>query len=784
MEQVRAFRALITYVSIMTDKKITTDLQKDISEICGISVQTVQNFGGKRQIRFDEACKIANHLKELTVSCKKFNSIILYEMIKDFLESVESDRMITDSYMEHYKSLINTEKKKSDVPHPIQKTETAPPKVITNHFLDESRIVFKRKDTYKKIRNYLRNNRVIYLLGSDGSGKTPFMEWLMRNVQEDKHKLIPHFFFNGKDLEIGDVLSQIIYSFSSQNTGTLSLQEKEDLVSGYFRKSGNTLIIIDDVNEADTNSFNRFISFFSNVANYAILILTSNKKEKKKIKILEDHKLSYGCVKMPFTLEYNEWENLAMRVAESNNDVRYAIDIDRSLIKWIYEIKSKEPSTLQKILIHVSRRIHNGSDPFLIKKNYSQRDNTLIFDGLETEEVFCGLSENAQKVLVALSLFSYSPTIGEIYELTHIPALDEYDGGPADDSELSNAIEECNDYLLLNVQWNQEKQKNICAISFDMKEYINNRINSENNFFTSIVLSFAQYCISYTNDLYMCVENFELLKKLDPNELNDNLNVTIIKQVLQLCEKRQLWEVFYKLSLNTCYYFYHRGISGSGKNSIHYRRAMAGKKISRPDYEYEALLYFCNISCKTKESEGVQEAFDRLVELHNDHDIPIIMRSKYRYVKGLYYFSQNNFEEANVMFDSYLDMVGQDDILKILHNDKNFYYDYLTAKRWKSDCLCCLAENGYVSPDEYLEQIEDLAHEVETGSEKNLIVRAIVHSMLVRGRIYALIAEKQEELMETMKKLESYKMIVTADSYYHMQYKKIKNIIAERSENT
>ena len=77
MKQLIAFRVLVTYVSNVTSKKITTDLQKDISEICGISVQTVQNFGRSRQIRYDEACKIANHFKEITVSCKDSNSKIL-----------------------------------------------------------------------------------------------------------------------------------------------------------------------------------------------------------------------------------------------------------------------------------------------------------------------------------------------------------------------------------------------------------------------------------------------------------------------------------------------------------------------------------------------------------------------------------------------------------------------------------------------------------------------------------------------------------------------------------
>ena len=440
--------------------------------------------------------------------------------------------------------------------------------------------------------------------------------------------------------------------------------------------------------------------------------MTSNKKEREKIKILEHYSLSFGCVQMPFTLEYNEWENLAMSMAESNQDVRHAIDIDKSLIKWIYEIKSTEPSTLQKMLIHVSRRIQSGGDPTLIKMNYLKKDSTLIFDGRKTEEIFCGLSENAQKVLVTPSLFTYPLTIREIYELTHIPSLDEYDDGPADNSELNSTIEECKDYLLLNVQWNQEKQKNFCIIAFDMKEFINKKITSKDNFFNNIVLSWAQYCISQTQDLDMCFDNFDLLNKLDSNSSTDSLNITIIQKVLHLCEKRQLWEVFYKLSLNTRYYFYNRGISGSGKNSIHYRRALAAKKICKPECEYEALLYFCNICSKTKELEGIEEAFNRLEELHTNHNIPITMRCKYFYVKGLYYFSQNNFKEANVMFDTYLDMIVQDETFEILHNNKNVYYDYLTTKRWKSDCLCCLTENGAVSPNKYFDEIETLAQEV------------------------------------------------------------------------
>lgn len=64
------------------------------------------------------------------------------------------------------------------------------------------------------------------------------------------------------------------------------------------------------------------------------------------------------------------------------------------------------------------------------------------------------------------------------------------------------------------------------------------------------------------------------------------------------------------------------------------------------------------------------------------------------------------------MFDTYLDMIVQDETFEILHNNKNVYYDYLTTKRWKSDCLCCLTENGAVSPNKYFDEIETLAQEV------------------------------------------------------------------------
>ena len=769
MNQNKAYSILVHYICHITEMRKTI-LEEKIAPLLetSSSVQNISKKLGKNSLTIVDCQNIVSYLKSTALKSTDCNKRILYEMIKEFIESVTSDSDIVNALLKKHSDLVEKQ-----IPDPIAYSQR--PNVITNCSTND-RLGIKRAKVYSDVQKHETCGRdVIFLRGDEHCGKSAFLKWIINNPQINNRCFNARFMYSGTDFEISTILANILFCFTNENTGSSSLADMENKLKLCFRNHENILIIVDDIDDVDLESFNCFFSSFSRIKNnetfHVTFLLTCQHPVKDKIDILKKHNFDPTTIKMQSMVNETEWQDFVKQLTINEPNINDIIEEDKSLIPWIFEFSpTKELTVLQQVLYYFLKRKSAGATIASIKKVLSETEDRTLFDINETEKAFNSLSPDVQRILIAFSLVNFPTTISVIGKLTSIPRVYD-DGAPEENSRLDIAFDEIERQMLL-----MKREKNnqyYCTISYRMKEYLRKRITSSVSFCTDIISSFAQHCIQETKKLDMCYYDLDLLKTLDSDNSPEDINIDVINELLNLCEQCELWEEFYQLSRNTRYYYFNRHRSGCGFKSIHYRRSCAGRKMHSPQNEFEALLYFCNVCSKTKEYEYVDTAFERLSKLCCDETISNDLKCKYYYVLGLYCFSKDELFEAKQHFEDCIQMMDDYYRLDVMKKDRNLYYDYLTAKRWESDCLCRLAEKGKVSANEVIETIKLLLDEVENESQKIRFTRAVVHAKLIRGRIYKLIPEMQRDLESVIEQLREYESIITNDGYYITQYESI-----------
>lgn len=776
MTSLCAYNVLISYVCSLSDEKKTAiskgNIVDDLKDKLHCNKDTIKRKVEETRFTEDELLNIIIYFKETATSFESCNKVVLYELLKDFIESVVKNSNVVEGYMKEVCDLVSAHASSSGSLVKI-------PKIITNYHFN-NRLGIKREYVCSKIQKHELYD-VFILRGIRHSGKSAFLEWFINNPQINDRCFNVRFMYNGTDFETSAILADIISRFTDKDTGSSTLTEMEGDIKKYFGEYENVLIIVDDVDEVDMESLERFFESFSKIKNSTLcrvtFLLTCQTAVSNITSILQQKGFLSTVINMPQEINADEWNNFVNQLAMNEPKIKDIIEEDAVLVQWIFDAApEKELTVLQQILYYFLKRIKAGATINLIKiglKELIEADDRTLFDVSEAENIFNGMTKDAQTILIAFTLVDFSTTISVIYKLTHIHGLF-IDGAPLEDSALDHAIDEIQCQLLLHER-PQKNDDRYFTISYYMKEYLNRRITSLLNFGTEVVSAFADYCIETTKPLDMCFDNLELLNALDVENSPEDINIDVIKKLLSLCELHELWEKFYHLSRNTRYYFFKRRKSLSGRKSIHYRRAIAGKKMNDPQNEFEALLYFCNICSKTKEYDASDDALERLAKLYDDHETSISydLKCKYHYVLGLFRFSKDDFEGAKPNFQKCIEMMDECYHLTRIKKDKNLYYDYLTAKRWYCDCICRLAENGSAAACAVIDMMEQLLDEVEKGSQEINFVRAVTHAKLIRGRIYKLLPEKHDKLLAIIEQLHEYEMTINNDKYYQTQYDSI-----------
>lgn len=782
--QLTAFKQLVSFISNMKDMRISSEINPLIAQALEVSVKTVETIGKTRMLTSSEILVVVDVLIKIAedkTDESTFNTRVLYELVWDFLETVIDEKAFIGLILNKYRVF----QKNYDETRNIYIKKT-----YSNRSLDFENLYVKREAFYKKLLNKTDKNQVTFLIGPVNSGKISLVQYFVKKDRENENKFNSYFFFNGGNLELGLILSQMIFAFTGHNLSNYNLDAKKRKVLKYL-EAQNSLIVLEDFTRADDNSLKEFIEFFSNTDKLK-MIITGHQKERRISSMLNEYDLESDTINITTEFTREEWESFVDQLAENEKYVKTAIEIDPSLVEWCYNLRKKNIFLLGDIIRRISKEIASGSSPEAEKKRFMNTVYSAAGKNDAMEKLYKLLSDedkiNEKMLFVLVSLFQYPVTAKELKKLWK--RVEKAYGENMDDEPLESIIEKCRNKLLVESDIDKEKNEECFTVPNPLKMFIKSKLEDDDKLCMDIADIWIDYYIDETKDNLMNT-NEDNMKRYDEDSEDENMRISCILEVLEYCEKEQQWERYYNLCRNMKYYLLNRGICGIGENSYHYKRAIAAKRLNNYNKEYEALLYFCIVGSKMRDYTLVDEAFDRLQYI-NVH-VPTLdgrRKCKYNYVRGMYFMTKNEFVAARTFFDDYLmnaekllqeNLEGEPQYTKL--DIEHLKYDIVSVKRWKSDCLCYLAEADSMNAERYLAEAITLLDEAQPLSQEIGKQRGVAHCILIRARINFAAYGLNEITEKYIDELNDVRSDLNQDSYFNSKYKELmRNVAAFRKK--
>ena len=163
MDQKKAYNILIYYLCNVTNQSKTT-LELSIKDMLITCKSNISKKLDRNGLTVENADNIIHYVKEEALKSKDCNKRILFEMIKDFIESVTLDHYIASGVLEKHTHLIEKQISDSKIV-PIKNQD-----VITNYH-NNNRLGIKRETVYSEIQK-CKSYNVIVLHGPKHSGKS------------------------------------------------------------------------------------------------------------------------------------------------------------------------------------------------------------------------------------------------------------------------------------------------------------------------------------------------------------------------------------------------------------------------------------------------------------------------------------------------------------------------------------------------------------------------------------------------------------------------------------
>lgn len=745
------------------------NVDEEFGDVIDRSNSTIESVaGGTRQLSTDEARKIAERLFCLTKekNCSKHIFEILNKLLRDFLSYYESESYLTKIFDEEKIEEDSTSKSATKY-HYSNLPSCGDKKVIREYLLDE-------------IKEKIEKNAIVFMSGIPGTGKSFIANVVAHKYYGcDEYSVAIWIECQNRNLIFDDFIMSILSAFDVENACTLSSDEKVKCAQIYLLHN-KAIIVIDNIDSV-TNVLEqtKIFSFFSEkISNDTIVIITSKLKINGYKNIINTYRfleVQIGEFKLP------EWRQLFDIYSQSRDDIRNAEKLLPDLPEKIYKIGKGNPYVMTQVLFSVIEKILMGSDFTKIENNYLSDLDNKSYKKILNESII-DLPDDCIRLLVTLSLFVIPESADLLNKISGIEAVDK-NGFTVLGSDLALSILKCYNYRLLDQDVSDGRVK--YSLQEMIRPIINSKLKNEPKKYQAIIERWIQHYTELVLKIGFCFNDFKRLEELDDGS---NHEIDNIVYLLEYCEREKRWSDFYTISENTKYFFYTRGISGNGKDSIHYRRAIAARHCQNYVAEFDSLLYYCNVSCKSKVWTDVDECFVRIEELKNTiKDIPRTSILKYCYTRALYYFFSDRADEdkAIKLFKSYEEDIkktlyqhGRDNINMLIsqYNPQEidmFIHDYVASLRWHCECIYSLLSKNPEKFDgvDIISEVDNLIDESMELASKVNFERAIVHNQLIRIKFRIFLNHDSEKIPELFNFLNSYTQIINDDAMYQNEYK-------------
>lgn len=771
----RSYKALRDFVKNITDIS-ATELDADVGNAIAKSEKTTQNISrGKRVFTWEEAISAAGALVNLAKQHVDQNSSVALEALtRSFLTSYGPSvggRVLQKSIDDILGTWFDVSPKDGSESQTVVARYNNLPE-----FLCSGTVI--RENLQQQILLAIDNHKIVYLSGIMGTGKSFLAVSTAQKLFHDRPNDFQYTIWikcGESRNAVNDVIGSFLTAFGIKNIGNMTSPEKYDLAVEYFQQQKGILILdgletvpeknvkedlLQFITEKISSSWAVFITCNTRFGAYRKSIRAANRIQEIKV---ED-----------FT--YEEWQVLSKIIENSRSDVKEAKESFPELDQVVYDHFKGNPFVMIHILATLSEKLLTGTSFERIKTEYDfyeidEDSFQAVFD-----KTVSTLPENCVIFLVALSLF-VTPISSSVIQL--VSGIDgvEKDSSVKAGSDLEKSILGCHNLYMIE----RYLKNGIVYFSLPvMLESILGRVLKERaSEFKSIIERWIAYYRSYTEEIGFCFDDFNRLEKLDSD--SNAREIENIIHVLKFCETMERWEDFYEISENTKYFFYTRGISGEGEESIHYKRACAARRLGRGAAEFNSLLYHCNVMCKARTWKGLDSCFGRLDELLDAGcEIPERDREKYKYLKALYEYSTGKYESALTSFEQY-----EEEIRRIMDStnesewDKFLTHDYIASLRWH--CECILALFPTILQEEMQAKavalMNSLLDEAIHLSQNVNFERAIVHSLLIKIRICQNRGTDANGINEIFTQLDAYRSVIDNDAVYRRQYAQYQRLL-------
>lgn len=764
-----AYKSLRDFVKNIADIN-ATDLDAEVGEAIDKSEKTTQNISrGKRSFTWEEAVSVAKMLVSLAKPFLDQNtSVAMQALTRGFLlsnvPSIGGEDLQKETIDDILGQWFELQGQVGTVPQPALVRYNNIP-----DYLYSDRVI--RENLQQQIFSAINGHKIVYLSGITGTGKSFIAVTIARKLFEEQPEEFQCAIWiectKGRNA-VDDAINNILAAFGIKNTGNITRSEKYNLVEEYLRQEKG--IIIFDALEAviDSGEKNELLQFITEkIPNHWVIFVTCGARfSAYRKKIRSSNRIHE--IKME-DLTFEEWQVLSKISENSRSDIKEAKEAFPELDQIVYERFKGNPYMMIHVLATLSEKLLTGTSFERITTEYSFYESDEDSFHNVFEKTINALTENCVILLITLSLFETPVSARLIQLVSNLDGVEE-DGSVKIGSDLEKSILRCHNLFMI-----ERYRKNDVFYFFlpaILKPILNQVLIDRVDDFQSLIDRWIDYYRRYSAEIGFCFDDFNRLEKLDSDS-----NVREIENiicVLNFCETTGRWEDFYEISENTKYYFYTRGISGEGSDSVHYKRACAARRLGRSINEFNSLLYHCNVMCKAKVWNGLDECFSRMDELlAADVEISDRDRMKYKYLKALHEYSIGQYESALASFKRYEKEIKEKmNGVEEAQWDKILLHDYIACLRWHCECILALspAIHREGRSEDAVMQMNGLLDEAMRLSERVNFERSIVHSLLLKLRISREFKGSLGQVNSLLAALDNYQSVIKNDAVYSKQY--------------